>query len=114
MPTRWPRQPLDRRLESEVAANLDADLRALGFHVSTTSQLRASRQTVGLPDRWIMHPRWRLYAWIEYKRPYRGRVSDDQRVWHGVAVAAGVPIFVVANASDLVAALRQLGAPIQG
>jgi len=113
MPTRWPRQPLDLRLEKTVAQRLDADLRALGFHVSSTSQLRPSGQAVGLPDRWIQHPTWRLYAWLEYKRPRGGRVSDAQRAWHAVAVAAGVPIFVVANAADLVAVLRQLGAPIQ-
>jgi hypothetical protein len=110
---RWPRQPLDLRLEKDLAQRLDADLRDLGFHVSTTSQLRASRQTIGMPDRWIMHPRWRLYAWLEYKRPQGGIVSQDQTAWHAIATAAGVPCFVVANATDLVLALRALGAPIQ-
>lgn len=113
MPTRWPRQPLDTRLEKAMAQRLDADLRTLGFHVSNTSQIRASQQAIGLPDRWIQHPTWRLYAWLEYKRPHGGRVSKAQEYWHSIAVAAGVPIFVVANATDLVAALRTLGAPIQ-
>jgi hypothetical protein len=110
---RWPRQPLDLRLEEALAKNLDADLRALGFHVSSTSQRRPSRQAIGMPDRFIMHPRWKIYAWLEYKRPYGGSVSQDQTAWHAIATAAGVPCFVVANATDLVLALRALGAPIQ-
>lgn len=108
------RRLVDGRTESRLAARLDADLRQLGFHVSTTSQRRPSEQTLGLPDRWVMHPRWGLAAWIEYKRPRGGRVSRAQQEWHAIATAAGVPVYVVANAGDLVAALRALGAPIEG
>lgn len=113
MATRWPRVELDRRLEKELARRLDSDLRQLGFHVSSTSQLRASGQTIGLPDRYVMHPVWRIAAWLEYKRPTGGRVSRAQRAWHHVAQQAGVPCFVVGNAHDLVLALRALGAPLQ-
>ncbi len=104
---RTPPQP-----EKAVQAQIVQALRALGCHVSATSQTRPSRQALGLPDLWVMHPGWRLYCWIEVKRPSLGRLSPAQRAWHAIARDAGVPLLTASSVREVLRFLQHLGAPI--
>jgi hypothetical protein len=108
MPTAWKVPP---PLEKTVQQHVKQALASLGFHVSDLSQPRRTMQTVGLPDLWAMHPRWRLALWIEVKRP-GGKVSLAQSAWHQVARDAGVHVLVVWGVADLVEGLKALGAPL--
>lgn len=99
----------DSRSEKAVQAAIVSFARHLGYHVTDTSQPRASMVTLGLPDLLLMghgHA-----AWVEVKAR-RGRLSPAQSAWHDAARAAGQTVLVARSASDLVEPLRALGAPI--
>lgn len=49
---------------------------------------------------------------IEMKRARGGRLSDDQRWWHEQLSAAGWAVVVARGASDAVAALAEIGLPL--
>jgi len=55
--------------EKEVQAILVRFFRAAGWIVGSTSQYRASRQLVGLPDLVMRHRGLRRFAWWETKAP---------------------------------------------
>jgi hypothetical protein len=99
--------------EKSVDARITRALRDLGFVVTRLQQPRRSGVTAGVPDLYAIHPAWRLAVWFELKAT-GGRLSKAQQGWHRVAQAAGVPVFTVTDTRDLVAALQQCGAPIQG
>lgn len=96
--------------EKAVEAGIIRDLRALGFHVTKTSQPRASMLTEGIPDLYAMGHGCGL--WIEVKTA-TGRVRPSQLAWHAEAARNGVAVVVARSSADVVAALRGLGAPIQ-
>lgn len=93
-------------LEKAVAGEIKRALEGVGYHVSSTQQARASRQTEGMPDLWVAHPAWRVFAWIEVKRP-GGKATKVQREWHEIVRASGCPVLIADSAAD---ALRQLEA----
>lgn len=96
----------DTRPEKAIAGEVVRALRQVGYHVSSTQQARASRQTEGMPDLFVAHPAWRIYAWIELKTQ-KGRCSPAQLAWHAAVLASGCPVLVVRGAAD---ALGQLNA----
>jgi hypothetical protein len=93
-------------LERTVAGEIVRELRAVGYHVSSTQQTRASRQTEGMPDLFVAHPAWRVHAWVEVKRPGE-KPTKVQREWHETVRASGCPVLVCESAYD---ALTQLEA----
>lgn len=101
--------PLDRRPEKTVQADIVRFLHALGCHVSDLSQPRATMQTEGIPDLFVMAVGGAF--WCEVKTR-RGRVSAAQQAWHDRARAAGQTVIVARSAADLVDPLRALGAPL--
>lgn len=113
---------LDDRDEKAVQADVTRLLRALGYHVTDTSQPHAAKVTPGLPDLLAMHPGHRDPAapggrrpghvlFVECKGP-RGRLRPSQAAWHAVADHCGQVVVVARSAADLLPALRALGAPI--
>lgn len=113
--TRLPRRPpaalADRRREKEIEAEMITNLRDLGFKVSKTSQQRASKVTVGIPDLYASHARWQIRLWIEVKAG-DNRPSLEQQLWHEAERAAGGTVLVAWNWRDVTAELLRLGAPI--
>lgn len=93
-------------LESVIQGDIMLALEQIGCHVSSTSQTRASRQTVGMPDLWFSHAAWGVSGWLECKTA-NGRLSTVQRDWHAAALAAGVNVLVARSPAD---AVRQVGA----
>jgi hypothetical protein len=103
-----------RRLpEKEVEADIDRTLKALGFEVTRFSQPRASKQTLGIPDRYARHARLGLRLWIEVKAG-KNRLSRHQEAWHVAERAAGGHVVTVWSVQDLVEELRALGVPLTG
>lgn len=51
---------------------------AYGFAVYNLSQPRATKQTPGLPDLWLMHKRLPIACWWESKRQVGGALSAAQ------------------------------------
>lgn len=100
-----------RAPEKRVQGDVKRALWTLGFHVSDLSQPRASMQTPGLPDLYVLHRRWKLACWIEVKAP-GGKLSGAQQVWHDEAAACGELVMVVRSVEELVAGLKDLGVPI--
>lgn len=74
--------PDDGRAASilEKAAQIEIRKRfiACGFVVYNLSQSRASKQTPGLPDLWLVHRALPIALWWESKRPVGGRFSPAQ------------------------------------
>jgi hypothetical protein len=65
-------------LEKAEQAEVVKRFRVCGFKVYSLSQARASKQTPGLPDLWLMNPARALGLWWETKRQKGGRFSDAQ------------------------------------
>lgn len=93
--------------ESAIAGQIVSELRRLSYHVSSTQQTRPSRQTEGMPDLFVAHPAWRIYAWMEVKRPGE-TVPKHQREWHESVRASGCPVLVVTGPFDAVEQLNAL------
>ena len=103
-----------RRLpEKEVEADVDRTLKTLGFEVTRFSQPRASKQTLGIPDRYARHPRLGLRLWIEVKAG-KNRLSAHQEAWHAAEHAAGGHVVTVWSVGNLIEELRVLGVPLAG
>lgn len=64
--------------------------RAFGFEVFTTSQSRASRVSVGIPDVYAINPTKRVALWHEVKRSNGARVSQPQLRFAMLCAEAGV------------------------
>lgn len=73
--------------EQRVVARL---FREFGFEVCWLSQPRASKQTPGIPDLWVMHPTLGVAFWMEVKRASGGRHSDAQKHFRDIAQRCGV------------------------
>lgn len=71
---------MNRPTEKQVVARLMYLYKAVGcVKIASTQQTRRSRQTVGLPDLYLLHPRiggW----WHEAKRP-GGKQTPEQRAF---------------------------------
>ena len=81
----------DTRLEADIQLAIRRALEALGFSVYDLSQDRATRQTPGLADLYVMgHGRC---AWVEVKRP-KGRQSEAQVRFEGLVRANGGEYYV--------------------
>jgi predicted signal transduction protein with EAL and GGDEF domain len=102
-----PRQRLEKEIEAEIIRNLAL----LGFQVSKTSQPRPSMLTLGIPDLYAVHARWRLRFWVEVKRPGNGP-SPAQLAWHEAEREAGGCVLIARSWSDVQRALVKMGAPI--
>lgn len=63
---------------------------AYGFKVYNLSQARASKQTPGLPDLWVVHTREDIAFWWESKRQVGGELSPAQRDFHAECLRANV------------------------
>lgn len=83
----------ERRLEKHVEAEMIKNLRTLGFGVTKTSQPRSSMITIGTPDLYVVHPRYRIRLWIEVKSRER-LPSLAQQEWHRVEREAGGNVLV--------------------
>lgn len=68
--------------------------RAYGGKVYSLSQARASKQTPGLPDLWVVFNGIRRAFWFETKRQVGGRLSDAQREFGIECTTAGVSWYV--------------------
>ena len=78
-PEPTPAEQRDARvLEKAEQAEIVKLFRAHGFAVYNLSQARASKQTPGLPDLWVMHRRFPQAAWVECKRQVGGVQSAAQ------------------------------------
>lgn len=94
--------PLPEAAEKQQMTRL---LRGLGFRVWSTSQVRRSTVTPGLPDLFVTG-RGRLFS-IEVKAP-AGRLSAEQALWCAAANAADFP-HVVGGVTEVTAFLRRIG-----
>lgn len=65
--------------EKEEQAAIIKLFRAHGFTVRSTSQSRASRVALGLPDLWVTHNTKPLAFWFEVKRQSGGVLSEFQK-----------------------------------
>jgi len=75
--------------ELDVQYEVRTFLEALGCAVYALSQGRATRQSAGLPDLWVLHPRLGG-VWIEVKAP-GGRRSAAQTTFAERCAQAHVP-----------------------
>lgn len=70
--------PLEKREQAAVVRLF----RAAGFVVGSTSQTRASRQMIGLPDLVLWHERLGRAGWFEVKRyKLAGYLPTDRATW---------------------------------
>lgn len=103
----------EKRVESAIIRNL----KKLGFRVTKTSQPRPSMITLGVPDLYVSHWRWKVRLWIEVKAPSRrteknGGLTTDQVQWARDERAAGGDVMVAYSMDDVVEALKLRGVPI--
>src|SRR5690606_3241828 len=63
-------------------------LEQLGCDVTLSSQPFRARQTRGIPDMYVRHPRWRVRLWVEWKAG-RNDTTADQAAWIAAERAAG-------------------------
>lgn len=69
-------------LEKDEQQAVRGILKAVGFTVHNTSQARASKVALGLPDLVILHPGIGKGGWWEVKRyKDRGYLDHDQSTW---------------------------------
>ncbi len=103
-----PRRHPEKVIEAEIVRNL----RTLGFGVTKTSQpQRARGVTLGVPDLYASHERWRLRLWIEVKAG-DNRPSPAQLAWHAQERASGGTVVVAWSWSDVQRELAVMGAPL--
>lgn len=81
-------------LEKEEQAFIAKLFRGFGCKVYNLSQARATKQTPGLPDLWVIHRAAKLAWWFECKRAWGGKLSDAQADFLGECHDAGVRIVV--------------------
>jgi hypothetical protein len=99
----WPQLLGERAYQEFQESKADADrleraeqhevvkvFRAFGLRVYSLSQARASKQTPGLGDLFVILP-GRCAFWWETKRPKGGQVSAAQQEFHDLCNAAGAP-----------------------
>src|SRR5690606_18781106 len=86
-------------------------LEQLGCDVTLFSQPFRARQTRGIPDMYVRHPRWRVRLWVEWKAG-RNDTTAHQAAWIAAERAAGGHAIVARSLEDVLRALRELGAPI--
>lgn len=79
----------EQRLEKAEGHEVDKVLRAFGGRVYNLSQSRASKQTPGLPDRWVFFQRVAWAGWFEVKRQVGGRLSSAQELFLDLCEATG-------------------------
>jgi hypothetical protein len=77
-------------LEKQEQAEVVKILRAHGCVVYSLSQARASKQTPGLPDLWVFHPRAHAAFWFEVKRSVGGMQSGAQAEFQSLCFGSGV------------------------
>jgi len=92
--------------EKQVVARVMALYRAVGCSVHSTQQTRPSRQAIGLPDLWVMHPR--IGGWWHEAKRLGGKQTTGQRAFHFACEAARVP-YVLGGYDEAEAFLRQQG-----
>lgn len=76
--------------EKEEQAYIAKLFRGFGCKVYNLSQARATKQTPGLADLWVVHRAAKLAFWFEVKRADGGRLSDEQREFMHECDLAGV------------------------
>lgn len=98
---------LDVSRETTLAALITVWLRGLSYEVYSTQAggNRPTRQARGLPDLFVAHPAWRIFAWVEVKTPEAFRKRDhgrsaDQLAFHEAVQAAGCPVLTVCSVTD--------------
>lgn len=74
--------------EKAVVARLMYVYKSVGCSIYSTQQTRPSRQALGLPDLYVVHPRLGGW-WHEAKRP-GGRQSTVQRAFQLTVETAGI------------------------
>jgi len=102
------RQSPEKRVQRSIVLAAEA----LGFVVSSFSQARASKQTAGIPDLFLTHPKHRFTCWIEVKAPGR-KPTLEQKVWHQTAREAGNHVFVCDSVESFVTEIRKEGFPCE-
>jgi hypothetical protein len=93
MPTSRTRNPFTDPLEKSEQAKTRRLLLAVGCCVYSLDQWRATGQTPGLYDSYVVHPGIGVTAWLDSKRRKGGRVSEAQALFrsiHEVAARAAV------------------------
>lgn len=89
----------DDRLEAEIQEAGRKALELLGFTVYSLSQDRATRQTPGIPDTYVVgHGR---ATWAEWKTA-KGRQSAAQLAFEGIAIFNGVEYHVWRHENDAI------------
>jgi hypothetical protein len=81
-------------LEKDEQAFIAKLFRGFGCKVYNLSQARASKQTPGLPDLWVVHLEAKLAFWFECKRTLGGRISNAQVEFKAECAAAGVQAYI--------------------
>ncbi len=77
--------------EKQIQTDGVKNLKLLGYDVWNLSQVRASKQTAGLPDTFVAgHGEC---FWIEWKTP-DGRHPEPQRYFQKVVTENGIPVYV--------------------
>ena len=96
--------------EKQVVAWVYSLYRSVGCCVYSTQQTRASRQALGLPDLYVVHPAgaW----WHEVKRP-GGKQSPVQVAFQHTVERAGV-VYVLGGVDAARAQLARLGIILDG
>lgn len=93
--------------ETDIQYGCKHLLEALGASVYALSQGRATRQSAGLPDLYVLHPRLGG-LWVECKRT-GGVQSAAQEKFEDRCVQAGVPYVVARSVAELQGYLRLRG-----
>ena len=81
-------------LEKEVQAAVVNFYRLVGCQVKSTSQARASKVALGLPDLLVFWPARRTFWFHEVKRANARRPSDEQIAFLGLAFECDVPMVI--------------------
>jgi hypothetical protein len=107
------RAPPRRQLrEKAVEQDIKRNLETLGFFVSKTSQPgKPVGMTLGIPDLYAVHARWRLRFWIEVKEG-GNKPTLHQLAWHQEERAAGGTVLVAWSWGEVLDEIIRMGAPI--
>ncbi len=97
--------------EKDVQTRVARFYASCGCHVYSTSQYRASRMAIGIPDLYVVHPRIGGF-WHEVKRP-GGKQSDGQHLFQVEVEAAGVG-YVLGGIDEAQAFLTARGLLLEG
>lgn len=93
--------------ETDIQYSCARLLEACGAWVYCLSQGRPTRQSAGLPDLWVMHPKLGAF-WLELKAPH-GNQSTAQARFEERCVAAKVPYVLARSVAELQGYLRLRG-----